>query len=315
MRLSSSSSLAFGVAGALLTVFACSSSDGGTVGGVTSEAGVPDEDGGTTSSSGTTSSGGSSGVAPPTDAGADTGPQWTFKSTTVKLQHWGVERYYILREPDNYDATKAYPLVVFLHGNPSNAEFSATYTRYELNASHYDAIVVYPDAATQDWNHGAALEDNADSTFIFETINRVKASHNIDGSKILLSGWSGGGFMSAAMACRYSGSFKAIGIHNGGQPYDPNGGPPPTCDGASIPTFVSHGGQDFAVGPTSGFYAVDFFSELNGCDNTQTAVAPAPCKKYDNCDKSTIYCYDDNWDHGLWAGALPAEWAWFKSLP
>lgn len=302
-------------AGTILAVLACSSSNsGGVAGDVGPDASTPEEDG-AASSSGTTSSGGSSGIAPQDDGGVDAGPQWTFKSTTVKLQHWGVERYYILREPSNYDANKAYPLVVFLHGNPSSAEWSAQYSRYELNASHYDAIVVYPDAATADWDHGAALEDNADSTFIFETIDRVKASHNIDGSKILLTGWSGGGFMSAAMACRYSGSFKAIGIHNGGQPYDPNGGPSPTCDGASIPTFVSHGGKDFAVGPTSGFYAVDFFSELNGCDNTQSAIAPAPCKQYDNCEKSTIYCYDDNWDHGLWNQALPAEWAWFKSLP
>jgi poly(3-hydroxybutyrate) depolymerase len=302
-------------AGALVAIFACSSSTGGTVGDVGPESGTPDDDAGTTSSSGTTSSGGSSSGTPSQDGGADAGPQWTFKSTTVKLQHWGVERYYIVREPSNYDANKAYPLVVFLHGNPSSAEWSATYTRYELNVSHYEAIVVYPDAATADWDHGAALEDNADSTFIFETIDKVKASHNIDASKILLTGWSGGGFMSAAMGCRHSGSFKAIGIHAGGAPYDPNGGAAPTCDGAEIHTFVTHGGQDFAVGPTSGFYAVDRFAGLNGCDDTQTAVAPAPCKKYDNCNKSTIYCYDDNWGHGLWDGALTAEWAWFKALP
>jgi polyhydroxybutyrate depolymerase len=295
----------------ILAAIACSSSNGGAVGGESDTDGGPASEDGPSSSSG----GSSSGSSPQGDGGGDAAPELKFKSETVKVQHWGAERYYILRVPDDYDAKKAYPLVVFLHGNPSDAEWSATYTRYELNVSKYEAIVVYPDALTDSWDHGAALEDNADSSFILDTIDRVKASHNIDGSKILVTGWSGGGFMSAAMACRYSASFKAIGIHNGGQPYDPNGGASPTCDGAQIPTFVSHGGKDFAVGPTSGFYAAEFFADLNGCDDTQSPVAPAPCKKYDNCNASTIYCYDDNWDHGLWAGALAAEWAWFKALP
>lgn len=313
MRLTSS--IVF-VAGTIVAALACSSSDGGAVAEPVAEGGTPPiEEGGTTSSSGTTSSGGSSGVAPQEDAAVDSGPKWTFKSTTVKVQHWGVERYYILREPSSYDPNKAYPLVVFLHGNPSTAEWAATYTPYEQLASHYDAIVVYPDAATDDWQHGAALEDNADSTFIFETITRVKASHNIDGNRILLTGWSGGGFMSGAMACRFSASFKAIGIHAGGRPYNPNGGAAPSCDTAFIHTFVTHGGQDFSVGPTSGFYAVDFFADHNGCNDSQTAIAPAPCKQYDNCQRSTIYCYDDNWGHGLWDQALPAEWAWFEKLP
>jgi 3-oxoacyl-[acyl-carrier protein] reductase len=46
--------------------------------------------------------------------------------------------------------------------------------------------------------------------------------------------------MSSSMACRYYGSFKAIGIHAGGAPYLDQGGNP-DCDGASIPTLVTHG--------------------------------------------------------------------------
>lgn len=303
------------VGGTVLAVIACRSSN--DVAG-DADAGPPGADGGNaTSSSGTTSSGGSSGNTDEagTDTGVDAGPQWTFKSTTVKLDHLGTERYFIVREPSDYDANKAYPLVVFLHGNPSDAQWASLNTPYEQLASHYDAIVVYPDALTSNWDHGAALADNADSTFIFATITRVKASHNIDGTKVLVTGWSGGGFMSAAMGCRHAGSFKAIGIHAGGAPYDPNGGAPPTCDGNQIHTFVTHGGQDFAVGPTSGFYAAERFANVNACDDSQTAIAPAPCKQYDNCDRSTIYCFDQNWGHGLWANALPAEWAWFKALP
>lgn len=298
-------------AGTILAVMACSS-EGASVGEAGPDGGAPNEQDGAASSS---SGGGSSSGTPPLDAGGDTTPELKFKSTTVKFEHWGVERYYIVVEPEDYDANKAYPLVVFLHGNPSSAEWSATYSRYEFYASRSEAIVVYPDAATDDWQHGAAIADNADDTFIFATIDKVKTSHNIDASKILLTGWSGGGFMSAAMACRHYDSFKAIGIHAGGAPYDPNGGAAPTCDGAQIHTFVTHGGQDFAVGPTSGFYAAERFADLNGCDDSQTAVAPAPCKKYDNCDKSTIYCFDDNWGHGLWDQAIQAEWAWFKALP
>src|SRR5438045_2439001 len=84
----------------------------------------------------------------------------------------------------------------------------------------------------------------ADSTFLLAVIDKVAASYSIDKTRVLLSGWSGGGFMSSAMACRFYASFRAIGIHSGGAPYDANGGPSPACVGASIATLVTHGGLD-----------------------------------------------------------------------
>src|SRR5688500_4779634 len=116
------------IAGSFLAFVACSSSND-VVGGA--DGGAPEIDGGsTTSSSGTASNGGASGSTNEagTDAPVDAGPQWTFKSTTVKFDHWGTERYYLVREPSSYDANKAYPLVVFLHGNPSDAQWASLNT-------------------------------------------------------------------------------------------------------------------------------------------------------------------------------------------
>src|SRR5688572_26843517 len=104
MRLTSSFVFASGV---LLTVFACSSSettptpaeptpDGGST---TSTSGSPDVDA-TTSS---TSSGGSSGKPAEVEY---------VKTTTIKMQHEGVERSYALSVPLDYVASKKYPVFI-----------------------------------------------------------------------------------------------------------------------------------------------------------------------------------------------------------
>lgn len=310
MRLTSALLFAAGAVGCVLV--ACSSTD--------STPAATNPDGSTSSSGGSSgdgSSGGSSGGSSEgSSGGADSGEPAYVKTTTETMQHEGQARKYIVSVPLDYDAAKKYPLSIWLHGNPGTAESAAGFRVDRVTKG--EAIVVYPGSLVTDgWDHSAALQDNADTTFIFAVIDALKAKYSIDDARKLLSGWSGGGFMASLMACRYSTSFRAIGIHAGGAPFDVNGGANPTCDGAAIATLVSHGGQDTAVGGDSGFYAAEYWSDKNGCSGTRTATTPAPCEKYDGCpaDKPVEYCFNANDGHGLWSKAIEVEWAWFKALP
>src|SRR5687768_5241383 len=177
MRFSSSSSISsiVFVAGTIVTVLACSSSEStpaGTApdGGSTSSGGGSSsgDDGG--SSSGTTSSGGSSGTP---DATVD-----LVKNTTVKMQHDGEERTYVLSVPTDYQATKKYPLYVWLHAHPGSAEGAAGH-RIDRGTKN-EAIIAYPGALSGYWDHSAGTTDNADVTFIFAMIDAIEASHSID---------------------------------------------------------------------------------------------------------------------------------------
>lgn len=301
-------------AGTLLTVFACSSSDTtprpaeptADGGSTTSTSGSPDGD--ATTSSTSTSSGGSSGTP-------DAAEVQYVKTTTIKMQHESVERSYVLSVPLDYDASKKYPVFIWMHGDPGDA-VSASARRID-RVTKNEAIIAYPGALSGAWDHTAAEQDNADTTFIFAMIDAIEASHSIDKSRILLGGWSSGGFMASLMACRLSGSFRAIAIEAGGAPFDINGGANPTCDGAAIATIVTHGGQDFTVGPTSGFYAAEYWEDHNGCNGTKAASSTPLCEDYAGCSagKPVRYCFDPNAGHGILTNAHELEWAWFKALP
>lgn len=307
------SSIVF-AAGTLITVLACSSSNDGAPAQASPEAGTSSSGGssgattddGGGGSSGTTSSGGSSGTP-------DSGEVEYVKTTTVKIDVDGNERTYVLSVPLDYTAAKSYPLYIWLHGHPGSASAGQRIDRVTKN----EAIIAYPGALTGYWDHGAAYSDNADTSFLFAMIDDIAAGYALDKGRILLGGWSGGGFMAGLVACRYYGSFKAIAIEAGGAPFDVNGGAQPTCDGASIATIVTHGGQDFTVGTDSGFYAAEYWEDHNGCNGTKAASGVPLCEDYGGCpaSKPVRYCFDPNWGHGIFKNAHELEWSWFKALP
>lgn len=282
-------------------VFACSSgSNSGT---------TPAEPEAGTSSSGGSSGGGSSSGASSSGTPA---PSEDVETTTVTL---GSGKY-VLSVPKDHDATKKYPLWIFLHGHPGSAEVGAGFQLHQITKR--EAILAYPGAAAGNWDHGAVYTDNADSTLILGLIDDIAAKYSVDTGRVLLSGWSGGAFMASMMACRYSAKIRAIGIHAGGAPYDGNDpNVTPDCAGAALATFVSHGESDGTVSVDSGQYAAQYWSEHNGCSASKTASTPSPCETYDGCpaDKPVKSCFIPGLGHPVWDQALTAEWAWFKSLP
>jgi polyhydroxybutyrate depolymerase len=296
--------LLWGVVGAAVVLLACSSD---STSGTTPE----NPEGGTSSSGGSTSSGGSSG------ASSGTPPDNDFVTTTTEtLQHQGAAREYILSIPKDYDAGKKYPLWVWLHGEPGDAKSGSAFALHNITKN--EAIIAYPGAIEQSWDHTATFADNADDTFIFAMIDAIAAKYSADKARVLLDGWSNGGFMAAAVACRASAKLRAIGIHAGGAPYDANNPDSvPDCAGAAVATFVSHGRADTTVPFDGGEFAAQYWSEHNGCGATKTASPPAPCESYDGCpaDKPVKACFIEGLGHPVWDQALSAEWAWFKSLP
>ncbi|MEZ4264195.1 MAG: prolyl oligopeptidase family serine peptidase [Polyangiaceae bacterium] len=295
-------------AGATLALaLACSSSDPSPP----APALPVDSDGGGGGGVDASSGGSSSGSSGTTDP-----KQWV-ATTTEQLVHQGATRRYVLSVPLDYDAGKKYPLYLFLHGNPGNAESAATFAIPRVTTN--EAIVAYPGSLVLDgWDHGASTQDNVDSSFILAVLDALAAKYSIDTQRVLLSGWSGGGFMASAMACRFYARFRAIGVHAGGAPYDtndPNG--TPACAGASIATLVTHGQSDDNVPFDGGKYAAQYWSEHNGCSGSASASAPAPCETYDGCPagKPVKRCFVAGLAHPLWDQALAVEWAWFKALP
>lgn len=251
---------------------------------------------------------------PPGDTTNDGAGDASVTTTTETVQHEGATRQYVLSVPRDYDAKRAYPVYIWLHGNPGTAEGAASFRLDRVTKN--EAIIVYPGALGMDWNHGASIEDNPDVTFLVSLVDVLAGKLSIDRSRILLSGWSGGGFMSSSVACRYASTFRAIGIHAGGAPYNVSE-PQPTCPGATIATLVTHGEVDPVVSFSSGQYAATFWAQKNGCASTTTSRTPAPCVTHEGCpsERPVKACFIAGLGHPLWEQAIAVEWAWFKALP
>lgn len=100
----------------------------------------------------------------------------------------GARGGHALYVPENYDAARAHPLVVALHGGSGNGRaFLWTWLR---EARTRGAILIAPTALGGTWS----LQDpERDSANIERLLAQVRGRWNVDGSRMLLTGMSDGG--------------------------------------------------------------------------------------------------------------------------
>jgi poly(3-hydroxybutyrate) depolymerase len=305
---------------ALFVLLACSSSD--------DDAGMASSSSG---SSGDRPDGSSSGSSGSPDSSADasssgdtgtTPPEVFVTRTNETMSFAGKTRSYILAKPTNYDGAKSYPLVLSFHGNPGTAEGMAQGLPFD-SVSKRDAVIAYPQANTTDWDLYTETGSNADMSFIEALFDEIATKANIDRSKVLGYGYSGGGFFLTQFTCRFGGLFKAISINAGGGPNeeeiggDQYGNGCWMCPGGPIATIVTHGAADGNVLPGSGEFTHDCYATYNGCDETLSASAPSPCQTHDNCpaDKPVKWCLIPGQSHAPWVDSMKEAWAFFNGLP
>ncbi len=227
----------------------------------------------------------------------------------------GAARTYLLALPKTYDATKSYPLVVVLHGQPGTGASMHQYYPFEA-ASGDEAILAYPDGTNQEWDLFDAPADNADMKFIEALVPALIAKYKIDDKRVFGDGWSNGAFMLNQIACRL-GLFRAISSHAGGAPYDDPDGTKRCVPVGKMPAIVFHGTADAVVDFGGAEDQVSFWAAKNGCGNTRSATTPAPCVQVDGCPAAdpVHLCAIEGGNHGIWSEGSKTAWAFFKSLP
>ena len=128
----------------------------------------------------------------------------------------GSGRAWITYVPASYDPAKPTPLVVLLHGRPSNATFMAAITRMNEVADEKGFIVVYPEGLNNEWNAFYDLTrqqsgSNQDDVAFLKTLTEdLGRDLNIDRRRMFLGGFSNGGFMTIRMACSASDTFAGF---------------------------------------------------------------------------------------------------------
>lgn len=132
----------------------------------------------------------------------------------MSLTHDGVERTAYLYVPTTYDAAKATPLVLALHGGGGSAEKMIKLTQgLDAVAEREGFIVAFPDGIDKHWNDGREVNrdgDVDDVGFLSALIDHISEEYTIDPRRVYATGMSNGGFMSFRLACELSDEFAAI---------------------------------------------------------------------------------------------------------
>jgi dipeptidyl aminopeptidase/acylaminoacyl peptidase len=136
------------------------------------------------------------------------------KTDVIKWSNDGFDMNGIVTYPPDFDATKKYPLVVFIHGGPRSAS-TAGFSPTPQSFAAQGWVVFQP-------NYRGS--DNANNTFtrailddsgagpgrdVMAGIEALKAKGFIDESRIGVGGWSYGGYMTTWMIGHYPTTFKA----------------------------------------------------------------------------------------------------------
>ena len=185
------------------------------------------------------------------------------------LTSGGTSRQYYLRWPPSYDNSRAYRLILSLHGATGKGTDVAPgfWGLYDL--SNGSTIFIAPDASGGLWSAAS------DTTFVDDILKAVEADLCIDTTRVELEGFSQGAAMSWTLACSRPGVFRAVVGHSGGGVANPT-----TCQ--PVAYFGSGGLQENVTQTTQ----TDQFAKWDGCTIETFAKAPTgghACYDYTDC--------------------------------
>ncbi len=137
---------------------------------------------------------------------------------TVKSADGQTDLYGRLIKPANFDATKKYPVVVYVYGGPHsqliNESWMGGANLYFLFLAQQGYVVWTLDSRGSA-NRGFAFESaihrrlgEAECADQMKGVDYLKTLPFVDANRIAVDGWSYGGFMSISLKLRYPGVFK-----------------------------------------------------------------------------------------------------------
>jgi polyhydroxybutyrate depolymerase len=250
--------------------------------------------GGASDAAGGSDMGAGSGGVPGDDADPSDGcgkPGSFAGESSHSIEVGGGTRTFIVRVPDDYDPEHPHRLMVAMHpyyGSASGVASGLVGTNYEYygiwSRDDDKTIFISPqgNGDPAGWFNGGG----SDEDFIMAVIEKLEDEMCIDSSRIFAEGFSFGGAMAYALACRFPDRFRAIAMHGGG--------PMSGCNQSSrgpVAFFMSHGiHDDVCIYPEYGVPQLNDFAEQNGCDpmdlpspTDPTGSTPA-CVDFANCD-------------------------------
>jgi polyhydroxybutyrate depolymerase len=237
----------------------------------------------------------------------------------------GEKREYLLYVPKSYDRSKRTPLVISMHGAGLWGAAQKEASQWNNLADKQGFIVVYPSGlggkGVRIWRAQPGRGLMKDVHFISELIDTLKASYNIDSTRIYANGLSNGGGMSFVLSCTMSNRIAAVGMVAAAQTM-----PWRWCtDNRPVPMIAFHGTADPVVpynGGSSWISSRPFpstprwaanWAQRNRCGANpveSTVATDVTRRAYTNCaDDAPVILYTVQGGGHTWPGGGPLpEW-------
>jgi poly(3-hydroxybutyrate) depolymerase len=216
----------------------------------------------------------------------------------------GMQREYIVKIPDNYDANKPYKLIFTWHYLGGNAAgIARNYYGLESRAAG-STIFVSPEGIDAAWPNTGGRDVN----FAKAMVDWMRTNYCIDNTRIFSTGFSYGAIMSNTVGCQMGDVFRAIAPMSGS-------GPRSGCKGP-VAAWLAHGTADSTVSFASGQGSRDHWVMANGCTSQTTPTEPSPCVSYQGCKDGypVVWCENPGAGHTQPSYAPAAIWTFFSQF-
>ena len=170
--------------------------------------------------------------------------------STQIIIHDGIERQFLMYNPDSNNNESKKPLLINFHGFGGQVNQYFEWSNMRSLADSEDFILVYPQGTdlggSSHWNAALNGGDNKSNTddlgFVEALINKLSSENLIDNKRVYAIGYSNGGMMSYALACYKSNLIAAFGSVSGYMLQT-------ECNPShSIPLIKLHGTNDYYDG-------------------------------------------------------------------
>lgn len=235
--------------------------------------------------------------------------------TTLSIQVAGKTRSCAVYVPSGISKP---PVVFFVHGATGSGGNFENETKGDVTAEKEKFIALYPSAsstgASGTWDD---MQGTGNFPFFMALLDTMDARYKIDRSRIYMTGFSQGGFISFAAACFYSDVFAAV------APVSGHSGSSCTLK-RPVPMYMTFGAQE---GAASFLKDRDSWLKWDKCPSGETITKPFPASltnsknvrvTYGPCDQGSQVLVDSIIGQGhQWPSAsngvqADLAWAFFK---
>jgi hypothetical protein len=184
-------------------------------------------------------------------ASADDKPKTGFIKKTFTDEN-GKQIPYVVYVPRDYDGTKAYPVILYLHGAGDKKPIPWGLGTYIQARGDLDFLCVFPHSDHQ-WDPGRPGEKKA-----IGALDAVLALYKADRNRVYLTGFSMGGTGTWSLGAKYADRWAAL------VPVASESTPEWAAKVKDIPTWAFEGSEDLEGNVQKGLEAVEFVRKVGG---------------------------------------------------